>query len=567
VADFPLFIGTDPATSGVAYGLNSGSYVASETEQFGYSASNWGGDCDAAGNVTLSVGENKTCTITNRDIAPKLTLVKTVTNDDGGALDVADFPLFIGTDSATSGVVYGLYAGSYVASETEQFGYSASDWGGDCDAAGNVTLSVGESKTCTITNDDIAPTLKLVKIVDNGANPGGTAVPDDWTLYAAAATPLPFPEADDRDFSNLGDSGSFQTVFANVGYDLSESTVAGYQVKTDWSCVDEQQNPVAVTGGAVTLGLDQDVTCTIENEALGMVDLLKLTQGQLYPHEAWSTMTWNFTLKGPGGFDESASAPPSELDFGGAYLIPGEEYTLCETGIPSGWTLEWKGDGGDGGAPDTIIPIVANVNYDPVDGSLGYSRVFDPNYVENQQTSNDERCVNFVVEVGQTKQFSIDNQYPGGEPRTIGFWKNWNTCTGGNQHLTAAANGGPDAGWYILDDLLNDPGYTIGTLLLEGDMCEEAVDILDKRSIDDGKKRASDGAYNLASQLLAAQLNLSAGAETCQAVVDAVNDGQTLLAGIGFDGTGSYLKGKKAGEANGLAAILDEYNNGNLCTP
>ena len=60
-------------------------------------------------------------------------------------------------------------------------------------------------------------------------------------------------------------------------------------------------------------------------------------------------------------------------------------------------------------------------------------------------------------------------------------------------------------------------------------------------------------------------MNLSAGAETCQGVVDAVNAAQTLLAGEGFDGSGSYLNGKQGAEASALAVILDEYNNGNLC--
>jgi hypothetical protein len=174
--------------------------------------------------------------------------------------------------------------------------------------------------------------------------------------------------------------------------------------------------------------------------------------------------------------------------------------------------------------------------------------------------------VNFVVEPGETLHFQIDNQFPGGEPRTIGFWKNWNTCTGGNQQYTARENSTPDEPWYILDDLLNDPGYTIGLLELDGADCLDAVSILDKRDIESGRKMASDGAYNLASQLLAAQVNLSAGAETCQDVVDAVNAGQALLASISFDGTGSYLKGKKVNDANALAATLDTYNNGNLCT-
>jgi hypothetical protein len=78
----------------------------------------------------------------------------------------------------------------------------------------------------------------------------------------------------------------------------------------------------------------------------------------------------------------------------------------------------------------------------------------------------------------------------------------------------------------------------------------------------------------MAAQLLAAMLNLSAGAETCDAIVDAVNSATTLLADIGFDGTGSELKKKGKGggggsddaaTANDLASTLDDYNNGFLC--
>lgn len=112
-------------------------------------------------------------------------------------------------------------------------------------------------------------------------------------------------------------------------------------------------------------------------------------------------------------------------------------------------------------------------------------------------------------------------------------------------------------------------GYTIGVLQLNGADCEDAVNILDKRDIVSEKKKASDAAFGLAAQLLAAQLNLSAGAETCQEAVDAVNAGQTLLASANFDGTGTYWKGKNGGAdkalANSLAATLDEYNNGFLC--
>ena len=42
------------------------------------------GDCNASGEVTLALAESKTCTVTNDDVAPRLTVVKRVVNDDGG---------------------------------------------------------------------------------------------------------------------------------------------------------------------------------------------------------------------------------------------------------------------------------------------------------------------------------------------------------------------------------------------------------------------------------------------------------------------------------------------------
>jgi hypothetical protein len=544
----------------------AGSYTMSEIGPAGYAASAW--SCTGAGTqvgnvITLGVGQSAICTIVNNDIPPSLTLVKTVTNNDGGTavannwtLSATNGPTPIsGAGGATSDANF--VAGTYDLSETSLAGYAAGDWGcvGGSQSGSQITIGIGQTATCTINNDDIAPTLKLVKMVDNGSNPGGTAAPDDWTLSAQAATPF-----DGRNFSNAGGSGTFVTVFANNGYDLAESANSAYQVKTNWYC-----DGGSLTGTTVTLALDTDVTCTIVNEALGMVELLKLTN-----RAQNQTMQWFFTLDGEG-LSETDMSPPTTVDFGGAKLIPGEEYTLCETGIPGGWTLEWQVDTNGDGVPDMIIPHVPNTNYDPVDPQTGYSRVYDPNWVEYPGSYvNDTKCVNFIVDIGETLAFQIDNQFPGGDPRTIGYWKNWNTCTGGNQYVTADLNGGPDAGWYILDDLLNDPGYTIGLLHLSSADCENAVLILDKRDLG-GRKRASDPAYNMAAQLLAAELNLSAGAETCQGVVNAVNDGQALLVDIEFDGTGGYLKGKKyqalGAEANDLAYTLDQYNNGNLCSP
>jgi len=192
----------------------------------------------------------------------------------------------------------------------------------------------------------------------------------------------------------------------------------------------------------------------------------------------------------------------------------------------------------------------------------GLYQVYDPDPACGTSSAlNDKRCVNFTVDSGETLSFILDNQRPGGEPRTPGYWKNWNTCTGGNQATTAAKNGGPTEGWFLLDDLLPQP---IGTLLI--DTCQEGVLILSNKDICSGKLMASDAAYKLARNLLAAKLNLSAGAETCQAVQDAVAAGDALLAKINFNGCGSYLrKGSDYQLAISLASTLDRYNNGNLC--
>jgi hypothetical protein len=273
-------------------------------------------------------------------------------------------------------------------------------------------------------------------------------------------------------------------------------------------------------GNMITLGLGESATCTITNDdkaaKLTLVKTVSNDNGGTAVATDWTLSASGATpISGAGGVERDVSAGT---------------YTLSESGGPVGYTTgSWSCLGG-------------TQNGNMITLGLGESA---------------------------TCTITNDDNSPGGEPRTIGFWKNWNTCTGGNQALTAAANGGPDAGRYLLDDLLQDPGYTIGKLQLDGEDCVNAVNILDKRRINNGQKMASDAAYNLAAQLLAAKLNLSAGAETCQEAVDAVNAGQALLERVSFNGTSNYLRPRDAlySAANQLAATLDTYNNGNLCTP
>lgn len=96
----------------------------------------------------------------NQDCTPKLTVTKIVVNDNGGTATTSDFTLFIDNATTSSGVATTTTVGAHVVSETANPNYS-STIGGDCDAQGNVTLAAGESKNCTITNDDIPPLLKV----------------------------------------------------------------------------------------------------------------------------------------------------------------------------------------------------------------------------------------------------------------------------------------------------------------------------------------------------------------------------------------------------------------------
>ena len=79
--------------------VDPGAYAVSEGAHDGYAVS-YSADCTS----TLAIGETKTCTVTNDDIAPVLTVVKHVVNDDGGTKTAADFSLTVddpGTNPAS----------------------------------------------------------------------------------------------------------------------------------------------------------------------------------------------------------------------------------------------------------------------------------------------------------------------------------------------------------------------------------------------------------------------------------------------------------------------------------
>ncbi|GIU95305.1 MAG: hypothetical protein KatS3mg012_1762 [Gaiellaceae bacterium] len=232
--------------------VSAGTYTLSESGPAGYDAGEWvceGGSQDGA-SITLGLGESATCTITNDDQAAHLTLVKVVKNDNGGTATAEEWTLSADGPtplSGAGGAEGDVSAGTYTLSESGPAGYDAGEWvceGGSQDGA-SITLGLGESATCTITNDDQAAHLTLVKVVKN--DNGGTATAEEWTLSADGPTPL------------SGAGGAEGDVSAGT-YTLSESGPAGYDAG-EWVCEGGSQD-----GASITLGLGESATCTITND-------------------------------------------------------------------------------------------------------------------------------------------------------------------------------------------------------------------------------------------------------------------------------------------------------------
>lgn len=86
----------------------------------------------------------------------QLTVTKQVINDNNGTKQVSDFPLFVNGFEVVSGVSINLPAGNYTLTEGNNAGYTTT-FSGDCDVNGNVSLGVGDVKSCTMINNDVAP--------------------------------------------------------------------------------------------------------------------------------------------------------------------------------------------------------------------------------------------------------------------------------------------------------------------------------------------------------------------------------------------------------------------------
>ena len=231
--------------------------------------SNLGLDANAAGTAAITLtpqlAENVSCTITNDDVRPGLTVVKNVVNDNGGNAVVGDFVLQVNGSQVISGEPKLYGAGTpLVVSEVQVTGYVAT--GTVCvsdlvesnnsvtlpGGTATITLTPGEAVLCTITNDDQAPTITVIKNVVN--DDGRGAVVSDFPLFVGLSAVT---------------SGVAQIVDANQSYTVGETQQDGYAL-TSLTCVNSAgtlvTNPVVPNEG-------DRIICTLVNDDTPITDL------------------------------------------------------------------------------------------------------------------------------------------------------------------------------------------------------------------------------------------------------------------------------------------------------
>ena len=283
-----------------------------------------GGAAVETTSIQVDAGHSYVCTITNDDQAPSLTLVKHVTTDDGGSAVPEDWTLTATGDQDDPTVISGdggtssdgtFQSGTYTLSESAgPLGYTAGSWScsGDVENVNDtVTLGIGESATCEITNDDQPGTLHIVKQVIN--DNGGTKTAGNFSFRVNGGSPTAFDETADNDDNALT---GLNTVSVDAGsYAVTEDSVEGYGSTLGDDC-----------SGTIANG--EDVTCTITNDdGKSTLTIIKNTFG--------ADGKFIFTLTGNDNIDITTESGTGQTSLG----LDAGNYDLAEI-VPAGWTLQ-----------------------------------------------------------------------------------------------------------------------------------------------------------------------------------------------------------------------------------
>ncbi|SMF30758.1 hypothetical protein SAMN02745746_02456 [Pseudogulbenkiania subflava DSM 22618] len=345
-------------------------------------------------------------------------------------------------------------------------------------------------------------------------------------------------------------TGSGVTAVANAGQGYVTFQVGGGQpfslsegsytvtetTKADWD-LNSVNGDTTLKTCTFTVDYPADASkvfsCTFKNIKRAQVQVIKTFQG--LPITGSEAFTFSLRTGASASSDGTKLQTLVASSLNGGTIafdkvVPGT-YQLCEEGVLPGWTA-------------TLASLPG--------------AFFPPNGGDNSTV-----CVGFTLNAGDFKQITLDNAPPpGGNARTIGYWKNWSSCKQSNGKQAP-----------VLDQTMasaEPTGIQVDSFYLHGSVatpntapdCSKAVSLLNKSTFS-GTKKASDPLFNMTAQLVGAELNYAAGAAKCAKVTDAIKQANDLLTKYQFTGN-SYtgkLSAADASLANSLATRLDNYNN------
>ena len=175
-----------------------------------------------------------------------LLVVGEVVNDDGGTLAAGDFTISVsgGNPSPASfpgqgapGRPVSLDPGNYSLGITPRAGYAITAFSPDCSS----TIAAGQTKTCTITINDLPRRGTLLVVGEVVNDDGGTLAAGDFTISVSGGNPSPasFPGRAHRGRPVSLDPGNYSLgITPRAGYAITafspdcSSTIAAGQTKT-----------------------------------------------------------------------------------------------------------------------------------------------------------------------------------------------------------------------------------------------------------------------------------------------------------------------------------------------
>ena len=300
------------------------------------------------------------CTVTYTP--PYVTLVKNVVNGTTGATNTAaDWTLTgVGTSSRASGsgtgkrtaVAVGTYALAEqgpanpwvhgydwtglacVSASGATSGWSLQTTAGSAQgtiASGSLVVVKGNNLTCTYTNTARpATTLTLVSAVTFGSAPATS-----WALSGTGPTgALTGPSGQTGTPAVTGTS-----VTPAVAYQLAAVGGPVTYVGTAWSCVDQNNAPVVVTGSAVTLTRGTRATCTISFATAALTLLKHVANAELRPADWTITAT---PASGAGLSTLNAVGAETAVAANTFEVRPAAAYTLTEALTDPASTIAYR---------------------------------------------------------------------------------------------------------------------------------------------------------------------------------------------------------------------------------